>query len=223
MSRRNLSLLFLGAVLIFLGVLWGGNSFGVWDVDLFFPGWWTLFLIIPPLFGMIQHGVKSFDLVVLFIGLMLLFSAQGVFAWDTVGKLFMPALLIVVGLMVIFNIFRRKAVPGIDREAMSQLSAVFSGIKHDFVNETYAGGRVEAIFGSVDLDLRGAVIEQDIYMEVNAVFGGVKIFFPPNVKVIANKNAVFGGVSDKTVTNNAVNIPEVHIKCGAVFGGVELF
>ncbi|HMM05346.1 MAG TPA: LiaF-related protein [Clostridiales bacterium] len=223
MTRRNLSLLFLGAILIFLGVLWGGNSFGIWDVDLFFHGWWTLFLIIPPIFGMIQHGVKSFDLIVLFIGLVFLFSSQGIFSWGTVSKLFLPALLIVIGLLVIFSIFRRKKVPGIDREAMAHLSAVFSGIKHDFVNETYTGGRVEAVFGSVDLDLRGAVIEQDIYMEVNAVFGGVKIFFPPNVRVIADKNAVFGGVSDKTVANNAVNTPQVHIECNAVFGGVELF
>lgn len=223
MTRRNLSLLFLGAILIALGVLWGGNSFGIWDVDVFFHGWWTLFLIIPPIFGMIQHGVKSFDLIVLFIGLVFLFSSQGIFSWTTVSRLFLPALLILIGLLVIFSIFRRKAVPGIDREAMAHLSAVFSGIKHDFVNETYAGGRVEAVFGSVDLDLRGAVIEQDIYMEVNAVFGGVKIFFPPNVKVIADKNAVFGGVSDKTVTNNAVNTPQVHVECSAVFGGVELF
>ncbi len=223
MTRRNLSLLFLGALFIFLGVLWGGNSFGIWDVDLFFRGWWTLFLIIPPIFGMIQHGVKSFDLVVLFIGLVFLFSSQGVFSWGTVSKLFLPALLIIIGLLVIFSIFRRKAVPGIDREAMAHLSAVFSGVKHDFINETYAGGRVEAIFGSVDLDLRNAVIEEDIYMEVNAVFGGVKIFFPPNVKVIADKNAVFGGVSDKTVTNSAVNTPQVHVKCSAVFGGVELY
>lgn len=223
MTRRNLSLLFLGAILIFLGILWGGNSFEIWDVDIFFHGWWTLFLIIPPIFGMIQHGVKSFDLVVLFIGLIFLFSSLGFFSWTMVSKLFLPALLIVIGLLVIFSIFRRKAVPGIDREAMAHLSAVFSGIKHDFINETYAGGRVEAVFGSVDLDLRGAMIEQDIYMEVNAVFGGVKIFFPPNVKVVAEKSAFFGGVSDKTVTNNAINTPQVHVKCSAAFGGVDLF
>lgn len=223
MTRKNLSMLFLGAVLILFGVLWGGNSFGLWQVDVFFHGWWTLFLIIPPIFGMIQHGVKSFDLIVLFIGLVFLFSSLGFFSWSMVSKLFVPALLIIIGLTVIFSIFRKKTVPGIDREAMSNISAVFSGIKHDLNNEVYEGGRVEAVFGSVDLDLRNAVIEQDIYMNVSAVFGGVKIFFPPNVKVITDKSAFFGGVSDKTVVNNAVNVPQVHIKCTASFGGVEIF
>jgi predicted membrane protein len=223
MTRRNLSMLFLGAVLILFGVLWGGDSFGLWQVNIFFHGWWTLFLIIPPIFGMIQHGVKSFDLVILFIGLVFLFSSLGFFSWSMVGKLFVPGLLIFIGLLVIFNIFRKKTVPGIDREAMANISAVFSGIKHDLNHEVYDGGRVEAIFGSVDLDLRNAVIEQDIYMEVTAVFGGVKIFFPPNVKVVADKNAVFGGVSDKTVSKDAVNMPQVHIKCTTTFGGIELF
>lgn len=223
MTRRNLSLLFLGAILIAFGVLWGGNSFGIWDVDVFFHGWWTLFLIIPPIFGMIQHGVKSLDLIVLFIGLVFLFSSFGIFSWSMVSKLFLPALLILIGLSVIFSIFRRKAVPGLDREAMAHISAVFSGIKHDLVNEIYEGGRVEAVFGSVDLDLRNAVFQNDIYIEASAVFGGVKIFFPPNVKVIADKSALFGGVSDKTVTNNAVSVPQVHIKCNAIFGGVELY
>lgn len=223
MTRRNLSMLFLGAILILFGVLWGGNSFGLWQFNVFFQGWWTLFLIVPPIFGMIQHGVKSFDLIVLFIGLVFLCSSLGFFSWSMVSKLFVPAVLIIIGLTVIFSIFRKKTVPGIDREVMANISAVFSGIKHDFNREVYEGGRVEAVFGSVDLDLRNTIIEQDIYMDVSAVFGGVKIFFPPNVKVIADKNAFFGGVTDKTVTNNALNVPQVHVKCTATFGGIELF
>lgn len=36
-----------GIVLIALGVIWGGNVLGIINVDLFFPGWWTLFIIVP--------------------------------------------------------------------------------------------------------------------------------------------------------------------------------
>ena len=60
-------------------------------------------------------------------------------------------------------------------------------------------------------------------MNVSAVFGGVKIWFPPNVKVIVENSSVLGGVKNNVRENNAYNVPTVRIHCCAVFGGIELY
>ena len=36
-----------GIVLVAAGVLLGLNAFGITDIDIFFDGWWTLFIIVP--------------------------------------------------------------------------------------------------------------------------------------------------------------------------------
>ena len=44
---KNLSRILWGIVLIFIGVIWGLNRTGVADINIFFDGWWTLFIIVP--------------------------------------------------------------------------------------------------------------------------------------------------------------------------------
>ena len=36
-----------GILLIVLGVIFGGNATGLFNINIFFDGWWTLFIIIP--------------------------------------------------------------------------------------------------------------------------------------------------------------------------------
>ena len=58
----------IGLCFIVLGVLIGLASFDIIDFDLFFPGWWTLFIIVPSVMGLICDGDKTWSLVGLFIG-----------------------------------------------------------------------------------------------------------------------------------------------------------
>ena len=36
-----------GLLLIVVGIIWGINSLGIVKIDIFFDGWWTLFIIVP--------------------------------------------------------------------------------------------------------------------------------------------------------------------------------
>ena len=36
-----------GIAIIALGVILGGNALGWFSIDIFFDGWWTLFIIVP--------------------------------------------------------------------------------------------------------------------------------------------------------------------------------
>ena len=221
--RKNISLLFLGIVLVLFGVCWGGNAVGLWDFDLFFDGWWSLFFIVLPIYGMMRHGVKWFDVCILLFGVIALLSSVGIINWMKIRLLFFPALLVFIGLSVIFSIFKRKPSEKLEREAASKINAVFGANRKRLDGQVYEGGCVDAEFGGVELDLRNAVIEQDIAMNVSAVFGGVKIWFPPNVRVIVDNSSVLGGVKINVRENNAYNVPTVRLRCCAIFGGIELY
>ena len=42
----------IGLILIIIGVIIGLNAFHITNIDLFFDGWWTLFIIVPCFFGL---------------------------------------------------------------------------------------------------------------------------------------------------------------------------
>ena len=87
---------------------------------------------------------------------------------------------------------------------------------------------MEAVFGSIELDLSGASIssrDRRDDLEANAVFGGIEITVPRTWKIVMKNTAVFGGCEDKTVPPR----PEpgfepvtLVITGGAVFGGIEI-
>ena len=48
-----------GIILIGVGLLLGLNAFGITNIDIFFDGWWTLFIIIPCGMGLISGNDRS--------------------------------------------------------------------------------------------------------------------------------------------------------------------
>ena len=48
---RKISKILWGIAFIFAGVIFALNAFGITDIEIFFDGWWTLFIIIPCLVG----------------------------------------------------------------------------------------------------------------------------------------------------------------------------
>ena len=78
------------------------------------------------------------------------------------------------------------------------------------------------MFGGVDCDLRGAIIEQDCVINASAVFGGIDILVPGNVNVKVSSNSIFGGVSNKTMGYRNESAPTLYIKGNCLFGGVEI-
>lgn len=94
-NRRDL----LGIVLLVLGGLLLMNALGWLHFNIFFDGWWTLFLIIPAIVSMSRTGLSAGNAVLLVIGVGFLLTEQG---WDFRGYI-VPALFIVIGLVIIFK------------------------------------------------------------------------------------------------------------------------
>ena len=56
--RKRISSVLWGLIFIAAGVGIVGDMAGAWEVNLLFAGWWTLFLIVPALLGMVEHGIR---------------------------------------------------------------------------------------------------------------------------------------------------------------------
>lgn len=107
-------------------------------------------------------------------------------------------------------------------------SIVFSGAERRVESQHFEGGKVEAVFGGIDLDLSGAAItspDRRALLEVNAVFGGIEIRVPRTWRVEKKGSAVFGGFEDRTFPPRpepGVEPPTLLIRGAAVFGGIEV-
>lgn len=101
--------------------------------------------------------------------------------------------------------------------------AVFSG-KDICINRTvFAGGTVTAVFGGIDLNLKNAIIREDITIEAKAVFGGIDILVPPNVRVVVDSTSVLGAIDNGVMPQaNGKKIPTIYVKGTCVFGGVDV-
>ena len=71
-----------GIAIIALGVIFGGNALGWFDINIFFDGWWTLFIIVPSVISLITDKERWSSLGFLVAGVILLLAAQNVFSYE---------------------------------------------------------------------------------------------------------------------------------------------
>ena len=87
----GIALLAVSAVLIL-------NAFGMTDINIFFDGWWTLFIIIPCLAGLFNGNEKTGNIIGLLIGIFLLLACQNILDFDILWKLMVPVIIAVMEL-----------------------------------------------------------------------------------------------------------------------------
>lgn len=239
--RNKLSDVLWGLFLIAIGISIMGNIIGLWDFRLFFDGWWTFLIIIPCFISMVQTRCEFGSTVGFIIGV-LLYLPYVIDIDFSLWKLVIPAILIFVGMRIIFQgAFRKRPSISydttfpIDGESGSntnsgynsyngkrpEYSAVFSGNRIN-ITDQFNGAGLEAVFGGLTLDLRNAIIQSDVVINATAVFGGIDIFVPAGVKVKVNNIPVFGGVSDKSNQNTDPGAPTIYLDSTCMFGGIDI-
>lgn len=217
-----------GVVLILLGIIIGGNALGITNIDIFFDGWWTLFIIVPCAIGLFNDNEKTGNIIGLIIGIALLLACQDIINFEVVGKLWLPVILVCIGLSIIF----KDTIGGKVNNEIKKLNenktnhneycATFSGQDVKFDGEQFTGADLTAVFGGVKCDLRKAIIESDTVINTSSIFGGIDIYVPENVKVKVKSSSIFGGVSDEKRHCENAEAHTVYINATCLFGGVEV-
>ena len=92
-----------GVAIMTLGIIFGGNAIGLFNFDVFFDGWWTLFIIVPAAVAFITEREHLVNLAFLLAGVILLLAAQNVFTYDVAWKAILAEALILFGFSIIIR------------------------------------------------------------------------------------------------------------------------
>lgn len=212
----------IGFILIIFGSGFLLQQAGVWDFSDILSMFWPLILIIIGFFQLANRSMTSFSGIFLIaIGGLFLINQWvdmnlTAFIW--------PLLLIIIGLSFVFSRIKRDKQPDSDRSV--NVLTLFSGSDVSNQSQDFEGGNVTSIFGGAEIDLRETILsENGASLEITALFGGVSIYVPKDVRVEITGIPIFGGWQDKTRRhqNDGVDIPVLKIHCLTAFGGAEIY
>ena len=218
--KKGTCSLICGFALILVGTLYLGNNLDIWSFNLFFDGWWTMFIIIPSMVTLFKTDEVMTSILGIIIGVLLLMAAQGYIAWNMVWQIFIPFVIICIGLAILikpsFNPFRKRMGKG------SEFIGVFGGCEEKLTDK-FEGATCVAVFGGVSLDLTDVKVTEDVTVDVISIFGGCDVTFPKGVNVKTSGVSIFGG-TDNLFKGEKVDKkkPTVHVNHVSIFGGTEL-
>jgi predicted membrane protein len=189
---------------------------------------WEMILIGLGLLLFISHESRVPGIILMIIGVALYlrdFLNLNFNFW----QVFWPALLIIAGVLILFRkridapSWEKKSVNG---EDIIDEVAVFGGADKTIMSQSFKGGKILAIFGGSSFNLaRAKLAPGKNYIEVLAIFGGMKLIVPEDWNVKISAVSIFGGFSDKhriqAFTNNDLK-SELIIKGIVIFGGGEI-
>ena len=214
-----------GIMLILLGIIIALISLDIIHTNFFFKGWWTLVIIIPSIIGLLFEDDKLGNLISLIIGILLLLGVRNIIDYKILLKLFVPILLVTVGLSLILkNILESKKTLQIKelnkvKDNTKDIFATLSNENKKIIGE-FKGISIDAVFSNVELDLREAEITKDQVINVSAIFSGVTILTNNDIKVIVKSDSLFGGVSNHIEEKDEAQA--IYINASCLFGGVEI-
>jgi len=220
----------LGIVIVLAGLLVLAKNFGVIGHGLqHYIFRWEVILIALGLVFITNRSNRTTGIILLFIG--------GAFYLNDIWnlhinfwQLFLPALLILAGVMIIFrdkiNAPWGKTVFADDESHIDE-TALFGGGDRVVRSQTFKGGKVTAVFGGLNYDMLKAKLQpgQNV-IDVFCLFGGMNFAIPDDWNIKIRVTSIFGGFSDKrhlTTPEKPLN-PETQLVITgiAMFGGGEI-
>jgi hypothetical protein len=187
----------VGLVLIIMGVIWLLNNLGFTQISLgkLITVYWPVILVIWGV-EVLVSGKRSKEkgrnvingLLLLGFGAALLGSNLEYFKLDfsLAWKIILPLVIILVG----WNLLK-----GTIKSSGGTHFAVMSGIELKEEGWKLESGNFLAFMGGIDMDITTAHIpEQELYLNLTAIMGGIDIRVPRDLTVECHGTAVLGGV-----------------------------
>lgn len=225
---RSIGNVLWGIVFVALGVIFGLNALEITNIDVFFDGWWTLFIIVPCFIDLFKDHDKTGNMIGVLIGVALLLCCQDLLEFDLIWKLAFPTILVIIGLSFIFKDTLhgkvKKEIKKINEKngKKQEYCATFGEQRLNFSEEEFKGCELTAVFGGVRCDLRDSIIKEDVVITASSIFGGIDIFVPTDVNVKVTSTSIFGGVSNKTINSKKEHKKTIYINATCIFGGVDI-
>lgn len=220
----------LGILLILVGLvaIMSNFNFIPWNIrPVVFS--WEMLLIVIGLFLVVRREGSLAGWILIVVGIFFLLPDIFHFSFNY-HHLFWPTLLIVVGLVMILRIGHvRRPWHGTEEirdEDFIDDVAIFGGGQRLVTSQNFQGGRITAIFGGSQINLKSASLAKGTaYIDYFAMFGGTNFIIPEDWEVKVQITPLFGGFTDKRSPDpRIIRDPgkQLIIKGVAIFGGGEL-
>ena len=196
----------IGLILIIIGVIIGLNAFHITNIDLFFDGWWTFFIIVPCFFGLFKDQDRTGNIIGLIVGIYLLLYCQGLINFQFAWKLVFPVIFVLIGLKMIFKDTFNKKKPR----------------QNIYDNQLYIGGNYDVTFNGLILDLSKAYLNEETNIMISTLFGGVDLYLPDDVNIQIQSSNFLGGVDLHKRENKIENTKVIYLNARCIFGGINI-
>ena len=223
MKRKSLT---FGLLVLGLGLVWLLHNFGMigdrtWEIIFS----WQMLLIAIGVINVSNDSSRGIGWILIAIG--------GFFMVSDIYNLpmsfehvFWPALLIMIGLVLIFGssrIFRRRDFTISKGEDFIEEVSIFSGRERIVNSLAFRRGKIVSVFGGSKIDLTKAELAQgNVEIEIVSIFGGSTLIIPSDWNVKLEVFNIFGGYGDKRIRGQVDFNKTVLVKGVALFGGGEL-
>lgn len=223
---KKASRIIWGLLVLALGVVLFGNAAKLWDVSVFFDGWWAAVVMILALFSIFSDKPNIVNIYFLIFGGAMLLKEQNILIpKDTSSWLIALALLIVVvGISIIVRTVAgpkkkfKTAEEGDFIASKSETTVSFGEETIRFDGTTFENGNYSVAFGKLTIDLRTAIIAENATLCAKAAFGELNILLPDNVKAEVDGSSFLGAVNASSTSGEKT----LKIKASATFGQVEI-
>ncbi len=188
---------------------------------------WRTFLIALGAFLVVQRDRVTPGIILIGIGSFFWLRRLDLifFDWD----LFLPAVVILIGISLIVGRSVRQSNSsegGNEKQDFIDDFSLLGGRERTITSQSFRGGKVTALFGGSQIDLRNAELAPgENVIDVFIMFGGSHIIVPPDWNVRVEVFSLLGGFGDKRHSALKV-VPNLEktliIKGFVMFGGGEI-
>jgi len=226
-NQRTDSRVWFGVVLVILGGFWLLDNLDI--IPYYIPDYfisWKTFLIGLGIFFIFGRNKPEPGIVLIAIGSFFILEDMNLFSFRDLWIIFWPVLIIGVGISLIL---RRGRLRGEEKKTSSDYiddTAIFGGGDRKIDSQEFKGGKITAIFGGSDVDLRNANLSEGRHtLDIFIMFGGTDIKVPPDWTIEVDVFALFGGFSDSRSSALKV-VPDkskvLRVKGFVMFGGGDI-
>lgn len=214
----NWGRLFFGLLIVAVGTVLLLDNAGVLDAGEIFGTWWPAVLVLAGILTFAANP-RHWPVALIITGIGVAFLLSNLDIVD-IGSIVIPAVIILVGLLVIFG--RGLGSPTEAGDRVNSFN-VFSGSEIASHSKQFQGGSISAVFGGAEVDLRDTVPAPDAALDVFAAFGGVEVTVPEGWNVVTRGLPLFGGIDNATAKEAVTaDAPTLAVNATVLFGGLEI-
>lgn len=219
MKTTFLSRTLLGSLIVLVGAGFLLDGLNAWDFSSFAANWWPLLIVILGGISLLTNPrLWVWPGVIIVAGVLLQLRESDVVSFNVWSVIWSLAI-VVAGLSLVFHHSQGRRSTN---DNQTDLFVVFSGTDDRNNSDDYTGGTLSAIFGGINLDLRGSVIKKKATLDIFTLFGGADLRVPEGWHVQTVGVPILGGWENKAAKPADKNAPTLIVRGTCIFGGISV-